>query len=60
MIFIVKDEHNEQRDRVSVRFLHPKPLLTTKYLDDCQARHEHPHESAESEYRRQWRSRRRN
>lgn len=56
MIFIVKDEHNEQRDRVSAHFLNFKPLLKTEYLDDCQARHEHPHEQAESEYRRQWRS----
>lgn len=59
MIFIVKDEHNEQRDRVSDFALHAIVRLTkTPVLDDRQACHEHPYEPAQRERGREWRSRR--
>jgi len=48
MIFIVKDEHDEGRDRVSVR---SRSLLNTKvtpfvsYTGHCETCHEYPYES---------------
>ena len=46
MIFIVRDEHNETRDKVSPPHFSAVHLLTPT-SDDRQARHEHPHEQAE-------------
>lgn len=50
MIFIVKDEHNEARDRVRqlpTRPVDTKASKTNRYLDHCKTRHEHPHEQTE-------------
>ena len=45
MIFIVKDEHNEQRDRVRVfTTVCPFELLLRPHTDDRETRHEHPYE----------------
>ena len=47
MIFIVKDEHNEQRDRVRVfTTVCPFELLLRPHTDDRETRHEHPYEPA--------------
>lgn len=48
MIFIVKDEHDENRDRVS-EALHFFQLSLTNALDYCHARYESSHESCDRE-----------
>ena len=50
MIFIVKDEHNEQRDRVRNLLFSLRPCLTFG-VDDCKARHEHPYEQTQPKRR---------
>ena len=46
MIFIVKDEHNEQRDRVRnyVSAIIQNAYVRVPRLDDSQARHEYSYE----------------
>jgi len=47
MIFIVKDEHNEARDRVSL-FLLVHPFVAHEpFVDHCEIRYECPHESSQ-------------
>ena len=59
MIFIVKDIHDETRDRVSM-----VPLALGSFalwlLDNRQTCVEHPYEPAKLERRRKWRVSRRN
>jgi len=44
MIFIVKDEHNENRDKVKCFAWDLNIYWTFLFLDDCTARHEYPYE----------------
>ena len=56
MIFIVKDEHNETRDRVRAclrRGAYVQLHMLTDFrdaADDCETRYEHPHEPAERKH----------
>ena len=54
MIFIVKDVHNEQRDRVSTVIVSRTLQTDHPGADDRKTRHEHSHEPAYSERRREW------
>ena len=57
MIFIVKDEHNEQRDRVRILFYSPQQgikMFTQPFTDNCSARHCHPSKSRDR-HRGRWR-----
>lgn len=47
MIFIVKDEHNEQRDRVNIFAFILTIKLSRRPIDYCETRHEHSHEPTE-------------
>ena len=56
MIFIVKDEHNEQRDRVSGNCMLRYERLMDSHAVDSEARHEHPHEPAKPQRGRERRN----
>ena len=48
MIFIVKDEHNENRDKVKMFCVDGYLLgFLISSADDCKARHEYPYESCQ-------------
>ena len=45
MIFIVRDEHNETRDKVwEHMYFYVDYLSEIRFLDDCETRNEYPHE----------------
>ena len=57
MIFIVRDEHNETRDKVCGTYGLLYELSEICLLDDCETRNEYPHEQAEHQWRRRWQCR---
>ena len=54
MIFIVRDEHNETRDKVWEIYILLCGLSENCLVDDCETRNEYPHEPAERQWRRRW------